>query len=327
MGERLAHMQPDTSVRPKLKMRHLVLLVEIGRHGSIRQAARATRLTQPAASKLLSELEQELGVQLFERSVHGVEPTSYGRILVRRAGAVLAEMDAAHQEIHETMTGLRGHVRVGAILTPAVSILPQAIVRLQAAYPMVQVSVTVDASLQLLQALCNDELDIVVGRPVPIDRPEQLRVEPVAEEPHSLLARAGHPLLNQGPITPADLSRQGWIMPPPDSVLRMRLHALFLGAGLALPRDIVETNALPLVPALLKSSDMLVALPPVLLQPYLDSGQLVELPFDLGFAMDAYGIVTRGGRELPPAAQSLLAILRQQCAAGVPDISAVRTTP
>lgn len=315
MGERMPHMPPDSLVRPALKMRHLVLLVELGKHGSILQAAKAAHLTQPAASKLLSELEQVLGVQLFQRSARGVEPTWYGTILLRRARAALAEMDAAHQEIHEVMAGLRGHVRIGAILTPAASFLPQAIVRLQAANPMVQVSVTVDASLQLLQALRRDELDIVIARPAPIDEPGLLRVEPVADEPHGLLARAGHPLLDAQPITLAHVARHGWIMPPPDSILRAHLQALFLAAGIDLPRDIVETTALPVVASLLKGSDMLVALPPALLQPYLDSGELVVLPFDLGFTMDYYGIITRRGRELQPAAQALLAILREQAAA------------
>ena len=66
-------------VRSYLKTKHLVLLVELGRHGSIMHAAQAANLTQPAASKLLGELEHALGVPLFERLPRGVEPTSYGR--------------------------------------------------------------------------------------------------------------------------------------------------------------------------------------------------------------------------------------------------------
>jgi DNA-binding transcriptional LysR family regulator len=311
-------LPPELSERPALKMRHLVLLGELGKHGTIAQAAKAVHLSQPAASKLLGELEQVLGVQLFERSARGVEPTWYGTILLRRARAALGEMEAAHQEIHDVMTGLRGHVRVGAILTPAVSLVPQAIVRLQADHPAVKVSVTVDTSLRLLQALQREELDIVVGRAVLIDQLEQLRVEPVADEPHGLLARANHPLLDEHPITLASVARQGWIMPPAASILRARLQALFLAGAIEPPRDIVETSALPVVSSLIMRSDMLVALPPPLLQPYLDTGMIVVLPFELGITMDCYGIITRRGRELQPAAQSLLAMLRQQSAQGFP---------
>ena len=98
----------DRFVRSHLKTRHLVLLVELSRHGSILHAAQAANLTQPAASKLLGELEHVLGVPLFERLPRGVVPTHYGEVLVRRAGAALAEMDAAHQEIMELLSGLSG---------------------------------------------------------------------------------------------------------------------------------------------------------------------------------------------------------------------------
>jgi DNA-binding transcriptional LysR family regulator len=81
----------DRFVRSHLKTRHLVLLVELGRHGSIAHAAQAANLTQPGASKLLGELEHALGVQLFERLSRGVAPTWYGKVLIRRAGAALAE--------------------------------------------------------------------------------------------------------------------------------------------------------------------------------------------------------------------------------------------
>src|SRR6202008_191630 len=99
--------QSHRFVRSYLKTRHLVLLVELGRLGSIMQAAQAANLTQPAASKLLGELEHVLGVPLFERLPRGVEPTLYGKVMIRRAGAALAEMDAAHQEITELQSGLR----------------------------------------------------------------------------------------------------------------------------------------------------------------------------------------------------------------------------
>ena len=118
-------------IRSHLKIRHLTLLVELGRHGSIAQAAEAAGLTQPAASKLLGELEYALGVPLFQRLPRGVEPTEYGRIMMRRAGAALAEMDAAHQEVQQGLAGVAGRVRLGAVLTPAAQLVPDAVQRLK----------------------------------------------------------------------------------------------------------------------------------------------------------------------------------------------------
>eukprot|EP01032_Pedospumella_encystans_P022401 gene22401-biopygen18255 len=117
----------DRFVRSHLKTRHLVLLVELGRHGSILHAAQAANLTQPAASKLLGELEHALNVQLFERLPRGVVPTWYGEVMIRRASAALAEMDAAHQEVMELLSGLSGRVAMGTVLTPSAGLVTDAV--------------------------------------------------------------------------------------------------------------------------------------------------------------------------------------------------------
>ncbi|PWF41434.1 LysR substrate-binding domain-containing protein [Massilia glaciei] len=311
----------DRFVRSHLKTRHLVLLVELGRHGSIMHAAEAANLTQPAASKLLGELEHALGVQLFERLPRGVTPTWFGQVMIRRAGAALAEMDAAHQEVMELLSGLRGRVDVGAVLTPAASLIPEAVNLLKARQPRVLVSISVDTSKLLVQRLRGGELDIVVGRVLDTGAAGELHFEPITDEPHSLIVRAGHPLLGHGGLRLPDLLRHGWILPPPGSILRDRLTAMFLSAGLEPPAETVETVALPVVANLLIGSDMLVALPRELVQPYLQSGLLAVLPFELGLRMDQYGIITRRGHQPSPGAAAMLATLREVCARRYPQAS------
>lgn len=82
-----------------LKIRQMVLLVELGRHHSILHAAKAANLSQPGASKLLAQLEQSMGVPLFKRLPRGVQPTCYGSILIRRSAAALAQIAAGLQEL------------------------------------------------------------------------------------------------------------------------------------------------------------------------------------------------------------------------------------
>lgn len=301
----------DRFVRSHLKTRHLVLLVELGRHGSIMHAAQAANLTQPAASKLLGELEHVLGVQLFERLPRGVSPTWYGAVLIRRAGAALAEMDAAHQEVMELLAGARGRVDVGSVLTPATTLVPEAVNLLKRRHARVHVSITVDTSKLLIERLRGGELDIVVGRILDTEAANELHFEPVTDEPHSLIVRTGHPLLQQSGLNLAELSRHSWILPPAGSILRDRLTALFLSQGLEPPVETVETMALPVIANLLSGSDMVVAMPRELMQPYIDSGLLAVMPFDLGVRMDVYGIVTRRGHQLSPGAEAMLATLRE----------------
>ena len=308
----------DRFVRSHLKTRHLVLLVELGRHGSILHAAAAANLTQPAASKLLGELEYALGVQLFERLPRGVTPNWYGQVLVRRAGAALAEMDAAHHEVMELLSGLRGRVDIGAVLTPSVSLVPAAVNLLKARQPRVLVSVSVDTSKLLVQRLRIGELDLVIGRILEHDDAAELTFEPITDEPHCLIARVGHPLAGRTDLTLAELVLQGWILPPAGSILRDRLTALLLADGVEPPAEIVETMALPAIPALLAGSDMIVALPRESVAPYLQTGLLTLLPFDLGLRMDMYGIITRRRHQLSPGAEAMLATLREIVAVRYP---------
>src|SRR5262245_16362840 len=89
----------STLVRSRLKTRQIVLLAHLDEERSVLRAAEAAGMTQPAASKLLGELEDALGVRLFERHARGVQPTWYGEILVRHARSVLAELSRAQEEI------------------------------------------------------------------------------------------------------------------------------------------------------------------------------------------------------------------------------------
>jgi DNA-binding transcriptional LysR family regulator len=297
-------------VRSHLKTRHLVLLVELGRHGSILHAAEAAHLTQPAASKLLGELEHVLGLPLFERLPRGVQATRYGEVMIRRAGAALAEMDAAYQELMELQSGLSGHVGVGTVLTPSTGLVPEAVRHLKADHARVQVSITVDTSKPLIRKLRAGELDMVIGRILDTESAAELNFEPLTDEPHSLIARAGHPLADRLDLTLADLATEGWILPPAGSILRDRLTAMFLSKGLGQPLEVIETLALPVITQLLQDSNLVVALPEELVQAYLDAGVLVVLPIELGIRMDVYGIVTRKQHRLSPGAQAMLDSLR-----------------
>lgn len=296
-------------IRFHLKTRHLVLLVELGRHASILHAAEAAGLTQPGASKLIGELEHALGVTLFERLPRGVVPTWHGKVLIRRAGAALAEMDAAHQEIMQGLAGVDGRVAVGSVASPAVALLPQAVKLLKERSPRVQVALSVDTSNTMVEQLRAGELDIVIGHVLDPGAAAELDFEPLGDEPHSLVVGAGHPWLGRADLGLADLAGAAWIVPPPCR-LREQLMALFMARGLAPPSDIIETTSLALLPRLLTDSERVVALPPELVRPGLDAGTLALLPFELDLRADVYGIVTRKRHHLSPSAEAMLAALR-----------------
>src|SRR5689334_21953344 len=85
--------------RRRLKLRQLEILVAVADTGSMAKAAARLAITQPAISRALADVEQTLGVPLFDRSMHGVEPTQYGRALLKRGLAAFDELDQGVREI------------------------------------------------------------------------------------------------------------------------------------------------------------------------------------------------------------------------------------
>ncbi|UGQ49155.1 LysR substrate-binding domain-containing protein [Massilia endophytica] len=297
-------------LRSRLKTRHLILLVELGRHGSILHAAEAAGLTQPGASKLLSELEDTLGVTLFERLPRGVAPTWYGEVMIRRAGAALAEMEAAHQEVVLGAAGVGGRVNLGTVMTPSTGLVPAAVQLLKSRHTQVQVSLGVDTSKVLIERLRSGEIDIAIGRILDPNLVQELNFEPLAEEVHRLVVRAGHPWLSRSELTVEELAEAPWILPPA-GMLRDRLTAMFISHGVREPVDSIETMALSMIPLLLMGSDRVVALPEELVLPYLEFGTLAILPVPLDIRLDCYGIVTRRQHHLAPAAEAMMQALRE----------------
>ncbi len=101
--------------------------------GNVRRAADVLGMTQPAASRLLKELEDVLDVRLFDRTPHGMHATLYGEVMIRHARMVLSNLSQAHDEISALRSGLAGQVQIGTIATAAATMVPLAIARVKRA--------------------------------------------------------------------------------------------------------------------------------------------------------------------------------------------------
>ena len=305
-------VQPSTSWfnASRLKTRHLLLLLHLYEQRSVLRAAEAANMTQPAASKLLSEMEGILGVPLFERHARGVEPTWYGQVLIRRARSALSEIGRAHDEIAAMRSGRMGQAAIGTVVNPGTTLVPQAIAAVKRDFPDILIRVEMDYSRPLVAKLLDGQLDIVIGRILGPEGAGDLEFEPLADEPHSVIVRAGHPLTARSKVTHVDLVEYGWIMPPAASVLRTRLDSMFMEHGLTPPQNIIETASLPVIIHLLRHSDLLTALPAESVAPYLQTAQMQVLPIELGVRMEFFGIIRRRDQQLSPGAERVLEALR-----------------
>ena len=296
-------------IRVRLKPRQLLLLVSIDELGNIHKAADELGMTQPAASKLLKELESALEVTLFDRLPRGMRPTWYGEIMIRHAKMTLANLGIAYEEITALKSGLSGQVAVGCIMPAGTALLPLTIARLKSHYPLLQIRVEVDSSDALLAQLADSKLDVVVARLFEHHDKSAFNFEPLAEEPMCVVARRGHPLTRKRKLQLRDLTGLSWILPT-GNVVRHRFEMLFRGLGLDPPQNIVITPALLVTTSLLQHADMVAMLPNEVAQHYREYGMVERVPFDFPLKMDAYGIITRRNRLLSPAAQTMLKAIR-----------------
>lgn len=296
-------------VRARLKPRQLLLLATIDELGNIHRAAEELGMTQPAASKLLKELESALEVPLFDRLPRGMRPTWYGEIMIRHAKMTLANLGTAHDEIAALKSGLSGQVGVGCIMPAGIALLPLTVAKLKAHYPLLQVRVELDSSDALLAQLMDSRLDIAVARLFEHHDKSAFDFEPLGEEAICVVSRRGHPLTRKRNLQVKDLAGLSWCLPT-GKVIRHRFDMVFRSRGIDPPQNVVSTPSLPVTVSLLQHSDMVATVPIEVAEQYREHGMVDLVPVEFPLKMDAYGIIVRRRQLLSPAAQVMLKALR-----------------
>jgi DNA-binding transcriptional LysR family regulator len=293
-------------LRARLKTRQLLLLTALDEERNIHRAASALNMTQPAASKQLKDLEDMLGVSLFDRLPRGMRPTIYGEAMIRHSRMALTSLSQAHEDIAALKSGLSGQVDVGVILSPGMALLPPAVARVKEQAPMLRIGIQVESSNILLTRLLRGELDFMVARILDEQNTTDLTYEELSDEPVCAVARVGHPLHGAVGLSLGDIAGAGWILPPKGSILRYRCDQMFHKAGLKPPTNVVDTTAILVITSLLQQTDFLHPMPVEVARYYEQAGLLAVLPIELPCKMDGFGIITRRDCILSPGAHILL---------------------
>jgi DNA-binding transcriptional LysR family regulator len=285
----------------RIKTRQLVLLAQLGTERNLGRAAASMAISQPAATKLLQELESLLGVTLFKRLARGMEPTAAGEVLVRYAGQVLSDFRFAREEVRALRSGLNGTLRVGSVPGAVPGLLAPALVAYKQRHPRVAVSVVVDTSDVMLAQLARGEVDLVLGRLTEGTHEDEFASLPLLGEAQVVVVRAAHPLLG-GPVTLRDLVQWPWILQPPGSPQRSRFEAALREAGIHARLNITQTASTIVTTALLEVSDMAAVMPASLAGHYARLGVLQVLPIELPLKVPSIHLITRRSRTPSPAA-------------------------
>jgi LysR family transcriptional regulator, pca operon transcriptional activator len=265
-----------TRLARRLKLQHLRVIAAIADKGSLLQAAAALRLTQPAITRSLHEIEIIIGGRLFQRHKRGVLATDLGERLVFTAQRVLAELCACESAIQSVLGEDNLVLSVGALPAAAVGIVPGVIARLQAQSAKVQVRIVQGQTDELLAALATADLDLVAGRLYVPETPDQFERTALYEDIVTVLARADHPAFGESGPLESRLRHYPVALPARTPFAAEEIDEFVQRFELR-QSVYLESNSIPLIRELLLTSDAVTIVPRMMFAGDLMRGALREI--------------------------------------------------
>ncbi|HEX8806434.1 MAG TPA: LysR family transcriptional regulator [Candidatus Aquilonibacter sp.] len=225
-----------------MEFRQLRSAITIARRLSFTAAAEELSVAQPALSQQIAALERELGVRLFDRTNRRVALTDAGRAFVARAERIVADVDAASEEMSAFAGGLRGRVVVGTYQSFAEYTLPKLLGRFHTEHPGIEVALREGMADALLAALHAGTMDVFVGDvTTPSLSMQGFRSEPLYEDELVIAVAARHPLAKRASVRIDELRHESFVIFRPGSRMTARLNALAHAAGFE-PRVAFESE-------------------------------------------------------------------------------------
>jgi DNA-binding transcriptional LysR family regulator len=290
-----------------LKLTHLRLMAALAETGQISAAAAAIGISQPAASRMLAEIERILGKTVHFRTGRGMALTAVGQAFALRSQRIQLELRDAARDMAEAAAGGVGHVRIGSVTGPAIDRVLPVLRNARLTAPQVTFEVIVGPSDVLCQNLLSGKIDFAIGRLPEGPTRDLLTMSLIAPEPVALVARRGHPLTLRPNPTVAELLHYDWVMPPPDSLLTQTVLRRLKAHGAEAPQQRLSTASFLLIFALLQQSNAIAPLALTVANSFSKrpDSPYVQLEVNLGIEVEPFGLVTRAGSILPPTAERI----------------------
>jgi DNA-binding transcriptional LysR family regulator len=316
----------------EIKLRGLRVLLAVAKQGSFRKAGRLLHLTQPAITAAIAELEQTLGVPLFERTARGVTPTAHGESFIGRASAIFGELRLAAEDIDIISRGSRGTLRVGTGGGGwGMGILPTALTKLLDPHPEAFILIREadeDALIELLKAR---KLDLFFSRLTPFVADPEIAYQPLFEDSICVLAHRTHPLAAHKQVSWEELANERWVAPPSGALSFDHVQRTLHKAGLAMPRHVIESTSAPLALGMVLQGNFLCFGTNLYYKYSVLKPMLTMLKVDLPKVKVAFGVVTLKERELNQLATRLIGLVAELARTsrnghGIDDVTA-RPTP
>ncbi len=289
-----------------MKLQQISTFVVVYQERSFTAAAERIHATQSGLSMQIKELEDSLGLQLFERSTRGVEPTAAGERFYAHALRLLRELDEARVEMRAMKGQQTGTVTAGLMPTFSRAALSPAVAEYTASFPYVNLQIVEAYSAVLTDRVAREELDLAIVPPVAADA--RLRSSHVSRDHELFVTSARSPRRHLEPVSMADVGPLRLILPTRGNARRARLDDYLKGVGVTV-EAVLEMDAMMGTLELIATSDWVSILPATLCYPDIAAGPRHIHPIvDPPLSVD-YVLVTPSARTVTPAAAAFAAAL------------------
>lgn len=295
----------------RLKVRHLELFRHVCTLGSLRKAADASAMTQPAATKLIQDFEAMLGKPLFVRDRRGMTPTLYGQVVLHHANILLADVRTMREAVDLLGQGVAGTIRLGVIPSLSPVLLTGVIAHVLANWPGIRFVLREGSTSQLLRELAANELDLAFARLLDSGALQDLEVLDVYAESFAVVCAPGHPLAAKPRVSWKDLGGARWMLPAAGTPLRELVNGLFMREKALVPIAAVEHGSFEKSQYLIAETDLVGLLPVSMANVARQRGQVRII----GPRLSDFGpvsLVRRGGIETPPVVSLFTEVVREK---------------
>ncbi|HWH74328.1 MAG TPA: LysR family transcriptional regulator [Methylibium sp.] len=291
-------------LKRRLRLRDLDTLMAVVQAGGMRKAADALHMSQGAVSKAIAELESVLGVRLLERTAKGVEPTLYGRALLRRGRVIFDELRQGVSEINHLAEPGVGELALGVGESLAASVVPAVIDRVHRLHPRITFKVeSGDPPVLLDHFLRQRHCELVMLRPWQAITDPDIDSEPLFNERIAVVAGQQSEWARRRKLTLAQLMDEPWILSHVEAREGSPLQRALAANGLPLPPRLMLSGSLNLRYSLLATQRYLTLMPMTILRLCPGRGAVKALPLQLPSWELPTVMATLRGRELSPVGQ------------------------
>lgn len=304
-------MQWEDRIGRRLKLRDVHVLLATVQCGSMAKAAERLAISNPVVSKTIADLERALGVRLLERSRQGVEPTPYGRAVLKHGLAAFDELRQCVKEIEFLTDPTAGEVRIGSIIPLAASFASTIIDRLQRRYPRVAFKLVAGIVENLYRELTVRNIDLLLTWELPSATDAQFNFEPLYDDSFVVVAGVASTWSRKRKIKLAELVNEPWVLPPQESSIGSIFAGAFQACGLDYPPRTVIAIPHDIRMSFLTTGRFLTIFHASVMRFSNRHPGLKVLPVEVPIAPVLNGIVTLKNRTVSPVAQLFIEHARE----------------